>query len=61
MNTEILQIKFDIQINFLEYYSLRSAIPREWKQKLHSKAIRYREGPSTLHFKIDSVLKILNI
>ena len=57
MNTEILQIKFDIQINFLEYYSLRSAIPREWKQKLHSSAIHYKEGPSTLHFKIDGVLK----
>ena len=57
LNTEILQIKFDIQINFLEYYSLRSAIPRECKQKLHSSAIHYREGPSTLHFKIDSVLK----
>ena len=57
LNVDILEAKFDIQINFLEYYSLRSAIPREWKQKLCSAYVNFREGPSTLYFMIGGVLK----
>ena len=42
-----------MQINFLTYYSLRAAIPAEWKQKVHLKTICYTGAPSTLLFNIN--------
>ena len=50
LGTDELQNKFNLHINFLEYYSLRSAIPGKWKHKIRSRPLQDVQPPSTLYF-----------
>ena len=53
LNLVKLKGKFNMQLNFLTYYSWRVAITVECKQKIHLKTIHYTGAPSMLRFRIN--------